>query len=141
MAGSPPEAINIRREVDRLRGKLDAGTDYIMIQPTFRPEGLEVVGPFREQVPVLVVVLILRSLVHAHRIAQNPEVVVPYSIYDCLGVFSAAADQALAGRDLAVQQDLQVKEQGWARAVPDVSSLLSDSHQRAPSSKYNRERS
>jgi methionine synthase I (cobalamin-dependent)/5,10-methylenetetrahydrofolate reductase len=113
-SGFEPEAVNIEREVDRLRRKLDAGVDYIMTQPTFRPEGLEVVEPFREQVPVLAGVLILTSLEHAYRMAQIPGVMVPHSVYDRLGAFSSAADQALAGRDLAVQQVLRVKEQGWA---------------------------
>ena len=113
-SGFEPEAVNIQREVDRLRRKLDAGADYIMTQPTFRLESLNVLEPLRRRVRVLVGVRVLTSLEHAQRIAQIPGVVVPHSVYDRLGAFSSTDDQALAGRDLAIEQALWVKEQGWA---------------------------
>jgi len=113
-SGFEPEAVNIERELDRLRRKIDAGADYIMTQPAFRHAPLEVLAPFRAQTAILVGVMILTSLDHAHRMGQIPGVVIPDEIYQRLSVYEKAADQGKVGKEIAVEQIHWIREQEWA---------------------------
>ena len=113
-SGFEPEAVDLQREVDKLRHKIANGVDYIMTQPTFRFEALDILDPFRSQVPILVGVLILTSLEHAQRMGQVPGVVVPQAVYDRMAAYPDSEDQAKAGREIAIEQIEWVREQGWA---------------------------
>ena len=112
--GIEPEAIDIPRELERLREKIDAGADYIMTQPSFDDTSLVVIEPFRELIPVLPGVLVLRSADHARRIAQVPGVNLPAEVLEKLDHFSSRADQAKVGLDLAISRVRAYKSEGWA---------------------------
>ena len=113
-SGVEPEAVDRRRELDRLRQKVDGGVDYIMTQPAFRREATDILEKFRAEVPVLVGVLVLRGLEHARRLGDVPGVVIPRSIYDRIGRFAEADDQAKVGLEIATEQVRWVRQQGWA---------------------------
>jgi homocysteine S-methyltransferase len=112
--GFEPEALDMKRELDRLRQKLDAGADYVMTQPAFRREPLAVLEKFRGQRPILVGVMILTGLEHARRMAQIPGVVVPDAILQRFAGCAGLADQAKVGVDIAAEQIRWVIREGWA---------------------------
>jgi len=112
--GFEPEAINMPRELDRLRAKIDAGADYVMTQPAFDNSPLSTIEPVRNLIPVLPGVLVLRSADHAKRIAQVPGMNLPAGVLDEMDRFSEPADQAKAGLDLAVTRARAYKSEGWA---------------------------
>ena len=74
--GFEPESLDLTAEMEKLTRKIEAGADYIMTQPGFAWEPLEVLSEVRQSVPVLVGVLVLTSLDHALRMRQVPGVVV-----------------------------------------------------------------
>lgn len=113
-SGFEPEAVNLEREVDRLRSKIDNGVDYVMIQPAFRFEPLDVLEPFRFEVPILVGVMVLTSLEHARRVGDIPGVVVPDAIYSRFGRYNLLEDQAKVGREIAAEQIAWIKEHDWS---------------------------
>ena len=113
-SGFEPEAMDLKHEVAKLGRKIDNGADYIMTQPAFRFESLDVLEPFRRQVPILVGVMVLTGRDHALRVGQTPGVVIPNEIYQRLDAYDNPADQALVGRDIAVEQVRHVKAQGWS---------------------------
>ena len=113
-SGVELEARDWPRELDRLRQKLDAGADYLMTQPAFRPEPLAALEPFRGRVRCLIGVMVLTSLEHAQRMAQVPGVVVPESILRRLAAFPAVADQAKLGQEFAAEQIRGLVRAGWA---------------------------
>ncbi len=113
-SGVELEARDRPRELDRLRQKLDAGADYLMTQPAFRPEPLAALEPFRGRVSCLIGVMVLTSLEHAQRMAQVPGVVVPESILRRLAAFPAVADQAKLGQEFAAEQIRGLVRAGWA---------------------------
>jgi homocysteine S-methyltransferase len=112
--GFEPEAVDSKRELDRLRQKLDNGADYIMTQPAFRHEPLVALEKFRAQRPILVGVMVLTSLEQAQRLAQVPGVVLPDEILQRLATASTPADQAKIGRDIAAEQVRWVLREGWS---------------------------
>ena len=113
-SGLEPEAVDSARELDKLRHKVDRGADYIMTQPAFRYEPLDAIEPFRDQVAILIGVMILTGLEHARRVAEIPGVSIPSDILDRLGAYAEPADQAKVARDIAIEQAGWVKQQGWA---------------------------
>ena len=112
--GFEPEAMDHRRELDRLRQKIDNGADYVMTQPAFRPEALAKLEPVRRQCPILVGVMILTGFEQAQRLAQVPGVVLPDAILQRLEKFSNPADQAKAGQEIATEQVQRIVRDGWA---------------------------
>jgi hypothetical protein len=46
-------------------------------------------------------------------VGQVPGVTIPESVLERLGRFDAPEDQALAGRDIAMEQVRWIREQGW----------------------------
>ncbi len=112
--GFEPEALDLAGEMAKLERKLEAGADYIMTQPVFRNEALAALEPFRQQVPVLVGVLVLANLEHARRMAAVPGVVVPDEIFARLEKYEKAEDQAAAAAELAAEQVRWIKKEGWA---------------------------
>lgn len=113
-SGCEPEALDATREFARLERKIDAGADYIMTQPAFNLTALMDLEAYRQQVPIVVGVMLLRGLEHAQRIAQVPGMTVPEAIFTRLQQFDSAADQAKAGIELAAEQARWVRDQGWA---------------------------
>ena len=58
--------------------------------------------------------MVLGSLDQARRLGQVPGVVVPDPVFQCLGAYTKAEDQARAGVDLAVEQIRWIRKAGWA---------------------------
>jgi homocysteine S-methyltransferase len=112
--GFEPEALDMNRELDRLRQKIDNGADYIMTQPAFRPEPLAVLEPFRDKCRVLVGVMLLTGVEHAKRMTQVPGVVLPDAVIERLAKFATPADQARAGVEMAAEEVARVQREGWA---------------------------
>ena len=100
--------------VARLERKIDAGADYVMTQPAFNMDALENLADYREKVPIVVGVMVLRGLEHARRIAQVPGVIVPETIFARLGQYANETDQAKAGTELAAEQVRWIRDNGWA---------------------------
>ncbi|GAB4248662.1 MAG: bifunctional homocysteine S-methyltransferase/methylenetetrahydrofolate reductase [Acidobacteriota bacterium] len=111
--GFEPEALDLRRELEKLERKLDAGADYIMTQPVFRREALRVLEPYRDRARILVGVMVLRDLAQAERIGQVSGIVLPGFVFERLARFPDPADQRKAAFELAVEQVRWVREQGW----------------------------
>lgn len=112
--GCEPEALDLTRELARLERKIDAGADYVMTQPAFNMDALENLADYREKVPIVVGVMVLRGLEHARRIAQVPGVIVPETIFARLGQYANETDQAKAGTELAAEQVRWIRDNGWA---------------------------
>lgn len=111
--GFEPEALDMDRELDKLRKKIDNGADYIFTQPAFRFEPLDVLERFRETVPIVVGVMVLRNLEHARRVGQVPGVVIPDSIFNRLAAYEQVEDQAKVGQEIAIEQIQWVREGAW----------------------------
>jgi methionine synthase / methylenetetrahydrofolate reductase(NADPH) len=111
--GFEPEALDPKREIDRLHKKIDSGADYIMTQPAFHHEPLRALEPFRNRCPILVGVMILSSHEQAQRLAQVPGVVLPDEILHRLSSVSTPADQAKVGREIAIEQIRWIVREGW----------------------------
>ena len=114
--GFEPEALNKKRELERLKVKIDAGADYIFTQPVFRPEALSQLDTARQNVAILPGVMLLAGLDHARRMADAPGIVIPDAVFERLGRFDDPEDQAKEGRELVAEQLRQVKSDGWAGA-------------------------
>lgn len=112
--GFEPESLDLTAEMEKLTRKIEAGADYIMTQPAFAWEPLEVLSEVRQSVPVLVGVLVLTSLDHALRMRQVPGVVVPEAVLDRFGQSDDRASQAQVGRDLAAEQIRRIQSEEWA---------------------------
>jgi 5,10-methylenetetrahydrofolate reductase len=112
--GFEPEAIDAERELDKLQRKLDAGADYVMTQPAFRWEPLDVLDLFRDRASFLVGVLILRSLEHALRMRDVPGVSVPDEVIDRFAAIDDVKDQARIGQEFAVEQIQRIRADGWS---------------------------
>jgi homocysteine S-methyltransferase len=112
--GFEPEALDLERELEKLRRKIDAGADYVMTQPVFRDGPLEALAPFRDNTPILAGVMILTSLDHARRVSQVPGVIMPESVIERLAALPRVEDQAKLGVELAVEQIRKTRAEGWA---------------------------
>lgn len=112
--GFEPEALNIDREQEKLDRKIDNGADYIMTQPAFRVDPLDVLEPYRDKVRILIGVLVLTSHAQAERVAQVPGVVIPQPVLDRLSRYESKEDQAKVAAEFATEQVAWVKEQEWA---------------------------
>ncbi|MDZ4198859.1 MAG: homocysteine S-methyltransferase family protein [Kiritimatiellia bacterium] len=113
-AGFDPEAPAATRERRRLEQKLESGADYLMTQPAFRHEPLDLLGPFRSRIPILVGVMVLTSMDQAQRVSQIPGMSVPDRILARFAAGPTAADQARIGRELAIEQIQWVVREGWS---------------------------
>jgi len=113
-SGFEPEAVNLERELEKLRNKIGGGADYIMTQPAFRFELLAVLDPLRTQTAVIVGVMLLANLDHARRVADVPGVCIPNEICDRLAAYETPEDQAKTGIDIAAEQVRRVRAEGWA---------------------------
>ncbi len=113
-SGVELEAQDMKRELDRLRQKIDHGVDYIMTQPAFHAEPLAVLEPFRGRTAFLVGVMVLANFEHAQRMAQVPGVVVPDAVLQKFASYADVKDQAKYGLELAGEQVRQLVKGGWS---------------------------
>jgi 5,10-methylenetetrahydrofolate reductase len=113
-AGVELEAQNMKLELSRLEQKIDNGVDYIMTQPAFRNEPLEVLEKFRGRTSCLIGVMVLTSLEHARRMAQVPGVVIPDDILKKFSAMQDPADQTKVGQEIAAEQIRWLVREGWA---------------------------
>ena len=113
-SGYEPGALDRDREFARLERKIDAGANYIMTQPAFNMDALHNLENYRDRVPIVVGVTVLRGFQHARRIAQVPGVTVPKEVFTRLVRYDGEADQARAGIELAAEQIRWVRDEGWS---------------------------
>lgn len=113
-SGVELEAQDMKRELDRLRQKIDHGVDYIMTQPAFHAEPLAALEPFRGRTAFLVGVMVLANFEHAQRMAQVPGVVVPDAVLQKFASYADVKDQAKYGLELAGEQVRQLVRGGWS---------------------------
>jgi len=111
--GFEPESLDRNEEIEKLKRKIDAGAEYIMTQPVFRPNALDLLEKFRGRVWILPGVMVLQGLEHARRIAEVPGVVIPESVFRRFERFASRQDQVKAGIDLAAEQIQEIRRFGW----------------------------
>ena len=115
-ASFAPDSSNLDQELKKLDSKIDAGADYMLTQPLFRQEPMEVVRRAQERVPVLVGVMILSGAEQARRIGAIPGMNLPETLVQRIGSYDATEDQARAGAELAGNQLRRIRESGAAGA-------------------------
>ncbi len=113
-AGLELEAQDMKRELARLRQKIDKGADYIMTQPAFHDEPLAALEKFRSRTRFLIGVMVLVSFEHAQRMARVPGVVIPDAILKRFSAMPDVADQARVGQEIAAEQIRRLVCEGWA---------------------------
>lgn len=102
--GVDPNSINLEREIQRFRAKVDSGAEYAITQPVFDLIQLE---KFIEKVsdiniPILAGVWPLVSLRNAEFMKNEvPGVVVPDAVIETIAKYSTKEDQLKAGVELA----------------------------------------
>jgi len=111
--GFEPESLNLKREFARLETKIDAGADYVMTQPVFDPEALTALEPYRDCTRILPGVMVLRSVQHAHRMANVPGVNLPIDVIEALEKYDDSSDQAKKGIEIASAQAISYRSEGW----------------------------
>ena len=113
-SGFEPEALNMQRELEKLRGKIDAGVDYIMTQPTFNKKVTDLLQSFRNRSSFLIGVMILNGLEHAKRMASVPGVVIPIEVFSKITHYDKIEDQKKVGAEIASEQIRWAQAEGWA---------------------------
>ena len=121
--GLNPTAVDLDREVERFRWKVDAGAEYAITQPVFDPEAL-----FRfldrlgaSPVPILAGIWPLQSVRNAEFLATEvPGVTIPDGVIARLNAAGDADSQRRVGNDLAVEMALAVADRvrGWQLSLP-----------------------
>ncbi|HEX7880176.1 MAG TPA: bifunctional homocysteine S-methyltransferase/methylenetetrahydrofolate reductase [Candidatus Eisenbacteria bacterium] len=107
-----PTAVDIERDIDRLREKVEAGADYVFTQPLYDPRDLEtyLARVTDLKVPICVGVLPLRNHRHSEFLHHEvPGMRVPESIREEMrkaGEQGAAAGVAIARRFLTEVQSM-----------------------------------
>ena len=83
-----------------------------MTQPTFDLGALADLKGYRKRAPIIVGVMILRSLKHAQRIDQVPGISMPETIFAQQSRYTDEEDQAKSCADLAIEQIRWVRDNG-----------------------------
>ncbi|GAB4243225.1 MAG: bifunctional homocysteine S-methyltransferase/methylenetetrahydrofolate reductase [Deltaproteobacteria bacterium] len=104
--GANPCAVDLDREIDRYRRKLDAGAEFAITQPVFDPEALlrflDRVESFPARIPVLAGVWPLISFKNAEFMNNEvPGVVVPKAILERMARCRTREDGRNAGIEIA----------------------------------------
>ena len=121
--GLNPTAVDLDREIERFRWKVDAGAEYAITQPVFDPDALfrflDRLGPL--PIPVLAGIRPLQSVRNAEFLATEvPGVTVPDGVLARLSAAGDADSQRRVGNDLAVEMALAVADRvrGWQLSLP-----------------------
>lgn len=121
--GLNPTAVDLDREIERFRWKVDAGAEYAITQPVFDPDALfrflDRLGPL--PIPVLAGIWPLQSVRNAEFLATEvPGVTVPDGVLARLSAAGDAESQRRVGNDLAVEMALAVADRvrGWQLSLP-----------------------
>ena len=121
--GLNPTAVDLDREVDRFRWKVDAGAEYAVTQPVFDADAFHrfVDRLPATSVPVLAGIWPLQSVRNAEFLATEvPGVTVPDAVRARMAAAGDAEGQRRAGADLAVEMALAVADRarGFALSLP-----------------------
>ena len=121
--GLNPTAVNLAREVERWRWKVDAGAEYAVTQPVFDVDALhrflDALGDVR--IPVLAGIWPLQSVRNADFLSTEvPGVTVPDAVRARLAAVLDAEGQKKVGADIAAEMAEATKDrvQGWALSLP-----------------------
>ncbi|HNX94669.1 MAG TPA: bifunctional homocysteine S-methyltransferase/methylenetetrahydrofolate reductase [Holophaga sp.] len=101
--GANPMAIDLDREKERFRHKVEAGADWAMTQPVFDPDSLFRFLDFAQPlgVPIIAGLWPLKNLRNAQFMANEvPGVFVPQRILDRMAKHASAEDQLKEGLDI-----------------------------------------
>lgn len=121
--GLNPTAMDLEREAERFRWKVDAGAEYAVTQPVFDAGALfrflDRLGDL--PVPVLAGIWPLQSVRNAEFLATEvPGVYVPEAVLERLARAGDAQAQRRVGNEIAVEMALAVapRVRGWQLSVP-----------------------
>jgi methionine synthase / methylenetetrahydrofolate reductase(NADPH) len=121
--GLNPTAVDLAREAERFRWKIDAGAEYAVTQPVFDPDAL---SRFLDRlpeprIPILAGIWPLQSVRNAEFLATEvPGVVVPDGVRERLAAAGDAESQRRVGNDLAIEMAAAVASRvaGWQVSAP-----------------------
>jgi homocysteine S-methyltransferase len=121
--GLNPTAVDLAREIERWRWKVDAGAEYAVTQPVFDPEALfrllDALGEPR--IPVLAGIWPLQSVRNAEFLATEvPGVTVPDSVRARMVAAGDAEAQRRAGAEIAAEMARAVRDRvrGYQLSLP-----------------------
>lgn len=103
-AGADPNAIDMKREIQRLREKVDAGAEYIITQPVFSVEPLlKFIDCIKDlKIPVIAGIWPLASYRNAEFMKNEvPGVVVPDEVMERMAKAETREAQRLEGIEIA----------------------------------------
>jgi homocysteine S-methyltransferase len=115
-----PGAVDLAREVERFRWKVEAGADFAITQPVFDPDALERFLELTRSWPIPVIAGIwpLGSLRNAEFLANEvPGVVVPPSVIERMRRAEAL------GREAAVEEGILLARESLERIRPLVAGV------------------
>jgi len=120
--GVDPNALNMKRELERFQWKVDAGAEYAITQPVFHVEALEIfLEKVTKSIPVIAGIWPLQSLRNAEFMKNEvPGVTIPDTILEKLSRFESKEDQQKAGLEIAIQMAEKVRSftQGFQVSAP-----------------------
>jgi len=111
--GVDPNSINLKRELERFRWKVEAGAEFVITQPVFDVDALK---RFYDEVakygvPFIAGIWPLASMRNAEFMRNEvPGVSVPDTIMERMARFSSKKDQREAGIEIAREMEVQVRE-------------------------------
>ena len=91
--------------VDLLAQRLEKIRSVVALK---KARGLPIYHPAREED------LISQRREQARRVGEVPGVVIPDAVYERLSAYSDPSDQAKVGQEIAIEQILQVRREGWS---------------------------
>ncbi len=103
-----PNVKNIEGQVDKLKRKIEAGTDYILTQPIFDKNRFEILNNSLEKnnikIPVFIGIFPLLSARNADFLHNEvPGMIIPESIRNRLSKFEKIDDQKSEGMEIAIE--------------------------------------
>jgi homocysteine S-methyltransferase len=123
--GANPVAVEMKRELDRFRAKIDAGAEYAMTQPVFDVESLlafcDEVAKHPRAIPIMAGLYPLVSFRNADFMNNHvPGVVVPKPILDRMSRCKTKQDGIEAGIEIAreIRQALTGRVAGFQVSAP-----------------------
>lgn len=123
--GLDPGALDFAHELDRLRQKIEAGAEFVITQPVFRPavlfRMLDAAAPFLGDVPVIAGVWPLASYRNAEFLNNEvPGVDIPKSILDRMAAAGTGDEARQVGVEIAREMiaELRPRVQGIQVSAP-----------------------
>ena len=113
-------ALDLNREVERFRWKVDAGAEYVMTQPVFDPERLDdfLERTAQVRIPVIAGLWPLSSLRNAEFLANEvPGVHVPDSVIRRMRLAQEGGSEAAAAEGIEIALEVFERIRGCVQGV------------------------